>query len=462
MLISFNTKTIKNTKALSYCMKKALVFLILIFFLANVCALERCTYVSWNVVEPESLAEVTAGVPFKMKLMLSGYYDDGIGGPCGETSNPCENCETDLTFEYINYSLSLPSYQRIPDLTFDPPSGVPGVYPIESKTGYPSPEKDNETYCDCIATGTCVADFTGIYEIWVVCNDPITTSHDYDYGFRAKSTDAPSSGINPSIGEFINCVPATGPVNTPPIGSFVSPEGDSAVYGTNYTVEWEAFDAENNPLTYTLYWENESLSDVGSVDTGLDKSYTMTGLVIGEDYTFSVEVDDGVNESVEFFSDVLSVMAPLDYLSISALTVTPEVINGNEKIEVYLEVRNESDRSVDINVWFFNENFDDGPLADEHFRREINVPANSKQSFSMEEDFVDLAVPLTAGEYSIEVVVQGFFSGTRERTNSKDISAFAYFTVLVEQKSLSLPETGIIAVLLILIAVALILRKKKK
>lgn len=325
-------------------------------------------------------------------------------------------CTTNLTFQY---NQGLNPFIRIKDPVFDP-----GINALSSED----------------STLQSV-DFINFAHVTV----PITVKCNIagDYQLRLYATAIGDGNTSSSI--TIHCLSN----NTPPTGNFVKPSSPSFVYGDSYRVEWESFDSEDDPLTYEIEWDGPT---TGS-DTGLtEKYYDLTSLSLG-DYTFNVTINDGINAGVVISSSTLTVKESLNTLSVSGLTITPQVIYGNEAIDVNLTLRNNSSNEVDINVLFFN----DGFVSNPGISYVQYIQPYSKADFSVHEDFS--SNNLTAGDYNVRIYSEEFFAGTSNPTGNT-LTSFANFTVLAEKKSVALPETNLVFVLLISLTVLIITKKK--
>ncbi len=232
----------------------------------------------------------------------------------------------------------------------------------------------------------------------------------------------------------------------PPTGNFVNPSVPSVGYGSSYNVEWDAFDIEGSPLTYDLSWAGASSGSV----LGLTQKYYKVASLIPGDYVFTLKISDGFNPKVEVKSSTLTLVQQPNTLSISDFTVSPDVIYGNGTIDVNLTVRNNSSDAVDLNVFFYNNNFSPNPV-----RKSIPLLAPySKTSFSTHQNFSGIAV----GDYTVTVRIKESVIGNPNiRT---DTNYYVHFTVLADQKSISAPETRPLIAVLIALSVVLIARRK--
>ncbi|MDV7188551.1 hypothetical protein R3X25_14780 [Lutibacter sp. TH_r2] len=113
------------------------------------------------------------------------------------------------------------------------------------------------------------------------------------YYWRVKATDSNNlSGNYSSIFDFYT--EGEGVVNYLPFSpSLVSPELNSFVQTATATLEWDSSDVDNDPLTYTIYFEdvNPPTAMVSENQTG--KTFTTATLTGSTTYYWKVEVSDG-------------------------------------------------------------------------------------------------------------------------------------------------------------------------
>ncbi|MFH1664437.1 MAG: hypothetical protein ABH986_06595 [archaeon] len=234
-----------------------------------------------------------------------------------------------------------------------------------------------------------------------------------------------------------------------PTGYFINPSGRAVVDGNYFLLEWDAFDADNDALTYTVDW-NGGGTIPGGGNAGTNKYYGASNLVAGRDYRFTVTITDG-STPVTIYSGVLSVKPKQNTLSIADFSITPNAIYGDNAIDVNLSLRNNSAIVVDINATFYNSGFPGGSIR----LSSKNVQPNSKAKFSFRNTFSGLVT----GDKNVRVFVQEFFAGTSIPTGNQ-LQAYANFTVLAPKQSVALPETNHFVVLIVVLAVVVILRKK--
>ncbi|MFH1894975.1 MAG: hypothetical protein ABIJ74_00110 [archaeon] len=236
-----------------------------------------------------------------------------------------------------------------------------------------------------------------------------------------------------------------------PTGYFINPSGRAVIYDTAYLLEWDAFDADGNPLTYTVDWDGTG-GIPGGGNAGSNKYYAITSLLVpGRDYRFTLRINDGISPVVTVYSGVLSVKPKQNTLSIADFSITPNAIYGDNAIDVNLSLRNNSAIVVDINATFYNSGFPGGSIR----LSSKNVQPNSKAKFSFRNTFSGLVT----GDKNVRVFAQEFFAGTSTPTGNQ-LQAYANFTVLAPKQSVALPETNHFVVLIVVLAVVVILRKK--
>ncbi|MFH1695964.1 MAG: hypothetical protein ABH850_06090 [Candidatus Micrarchaeota archaeon] len=333
-------------------------------------------------------------------------------------------CTTDLEFRYDEKTDGA-SYVRIKDSVFDP-----GPDFFEESTGL---ALTNQTVnLEDIDGGTA--------DVEIKCNSPGT--------YKLKGYSTALGGIDSS--NIINVI-CNAPPNSPPTGNFTSPAlGDViAVYGNSYRLEWDVPpDPEGDPVDFDV-----DSNVAGNLATNItEKYFDVSGLLPDIHYFFTVTIDDHISTPLAIKSGTLIGKKLNNTLSISDLYITPDVIYGNESIDVNLTVRNNSPDPVDINVFFYNDEFDSNPV-----QKAIPFLAPySKASFSMHEDFS--GSPILAGDYNVTVRIKESVIGDSSiRTDTK---YYVYFTVLAENRSISAPETNFFVVILIALSVVLIARKK--
>ncbi len=386
-------------------MKKLVLFLFfLIVSVSTVFAYPECLDISaLQINAPADDYTLAQGSEFEFSITITSTDPFGPG-----------YCTTNATFEHDQ---RIGSFIRIKDPLFDPGNN-----------------DLNTVYSSLIAVDVNSVAY-GYATIFVQCN----TAGDYQLRFSVTG----GGGVQ-STPVTIHCLSS----NTPPNGNFIKPSSPSFVYGYSYRVEWDAFDAEGDSLSYDIEWNGPT----SGTDTTTNKYYDLTGLSLG-DYTFDVNISDGVNPEVKISSSTLTVKKPLNTLSVSGLSITPEVIYGDEALDVNLTLRNNSSNEVDINVLFYNDDFLPNPAPS----RVINIAPYSKADFSVHQDFSSNNIG--AGDYNVRIYAEEFFSGTSNPTGNV-LTSFANFTVLADKKSVALPETNFFFVLLIALTVIGIINRK--
>ncbi len=344
----------------------------------------------------------------------SGVYEGQSFNFNAKTTSPTlPYCSTDLTFEYDKGS-GLGIFEQLPgsDFVLDPP------------------EDNFFESTEATTQNVVLTNYTVEKLISVKCNK----KGSYDLRF---STNPPASLSNVIS---VDCLE-----NTPPVGNITSPI-KASVYGSSFTVSWDAFDAEeNDSLNYYVSWDGPtSGSDSVSAD-----SYKIESLQQG-DYTITLQADDGVNPPVEIGTMILIVVETQqeNTLSIKSLTVVPEAIYSDGSIDVALTVRNDSTETVDFDVSFFNDNFSINPLT----QNQSNVQPNSKASFFFHQNFSGLA----EGNYEIRILISDSLGNSLE--------SFAYFAVTAkphEEDAQGMPETNSFFILLIIFSVLFLIKRNK-
>lgn len=108
----------------------------------------------------------------------------------------------------------------------------------------------------------------------------------------------------------------------------------SSNVATTATVKASATDADNNELTYTLYWStNEDLS--GAVSTtseatvqGKDVNLSMTGLS-GSKYYYRIDVTDGIDTTEGIIKTMTKCEGPFNHISCSTCGSSGQIPVGN-------------------------------------------------------------------------------------------------------------------------------------
>lgn len=406
---------------------KKLVLFFLVFFASSVFALATCIDLSiLNITQPAD--------DFTLYQTESFTFEAEVWSTDVVVDPPLQQCTAEVTFEYDEGTGGV-SFDRIKDPVYTPASGF--VY-LES-------EADSTLqYADIINVAYVYIPIT------VTCN----TAGDYD--LRLSS---PSGGGTTSATITIHCLPIA---NSPPTGQFLIPAFDTVLYkkdnGTGvpdpftYTTTWEASDAESDPLEYDIRVLKGGVQ-VDSASGLANPTYNATINDFNE-YTFEVDIKDTESNITTIYSETVLVKDQnFSTLSIADLSLFPEAIYGDGTIDANLTARNNSPDVVDINVIFFNDFFDDAG-AGFHAFGQLNVPPFSKVSFSMSEGFSDLS----PGDYNVRVVVKEYVGGSINPRNI--VESYAFFVVLQPTRPVSMPETNLIAIVLISLAVILITRKK--
>ncbi len=350
-------------------------------------------------------------------------------------------CTTNLTFQY-DQGKGLDVFYRIPDTVYTPENQslvsndrtLRNIYLEGSAGGAPEDELP-EIFFDSIYFATAIPSAV------IDCNAK------GDYVLRAFSDDPAEGPVSSENTVTIHCLE-----NTDPVASFISPAVASFVYGSSYRVEWDAFDTEGAILSFDLSWSGPTS---GSVENLNETYYTVTDLVPG-DYTFLLEVSDGVNAVVQIESPVLSVIESSTTIFVTEFSVFPQSFYADSSVEFEVVLRNDSPNTVDFEVLFFNADF----VPNSFIEKAENIQPYSSTTVSFQKTLSD-SDNIEPGDHQLFVFVEEYFAGTETKTGN-EITSFVNFTILAEEGSTSASEINLFSLILVGILVLSLLRAKTK
>ena len=357
-------------------------------------------------------------------------------------------CDTDLEFRY-DAGTSGVSFVRIKDNSpFDPP----GTDYIEAQ--------------DLPGNITSYPIFTipgpVLESVSLTCNQVGT------YILQGYSSEM-FMGANPEV--TIHCV-----ANSPPTGHFLVPEFDTILYKKdndddgdpddapfNYDISWFAEDAEGDTLTYDLevFQEGDPTPPYFS-DSDILSPYSVPISDFGK-YTFTAYLKDTASPPnvTAIYSQSLFVKEQIfSTLSIEDLNVFPDSLHGGDKIYVGVTVRNNSPDTVDINVLFKFKDFPGEDYAPPGCGTctQANVPPFSKATLTIPVGGHTLS-EMDPGDYNIYIIIKENVVGSNTIRNK--VHSFGHFVVVQRTRTVSVPETNFISIVLISLAVLMMTRKKK-
>ncbi len=90
---------------------------------------------------------------------------------------------------------------------------------------------------------------------------------------------------------------------------------------------WNATTDNVGVTKYTVYWGTASRDYDNSIDVGLDLTATVTGLVIGTTYYFTVTASDAAENESDYGNEVFylttDIIAPDGVITLKIIKITP-------------------------------------------------------------------------------------------------------------------------------------------